>query len=114
MILIFRLFWDFKGRQALYTPPQVVDQEFKVKPFPLAVIRNHSYHPGFTTPGYMGLIVSLGKKKLKILMKLRPSVIAHFVGIVSGNKKHMHDFFVSCVFRAVEAVKVGKKCKKKS
>ena len=62
----------------------------------------------------MGLIVSLGRKKLKLFMKVRPSGIAHFVGIVSGNKKHIHDFFVSCLFWAVEAVKVGKKCKKKS
>ena len=32
---------------------------------------------------------------------------------MSGNKKHIHDFFVSCVYRAVEAVKVGKKVQKK-
>ena len=56
----------------------------------------------------MGLIVSLGRKKLKLFFKLRPSEIAHFVGIVSGNKKHIHDLIVSCLFRAVEAVKVVK------
>ena len=71
----------------------------------MGIIWNHSY---FTTPGYMGLIVSLDKKKLKFFLKLRPSVIAHFVGIVSGNKKHIHDIFIFCLFRAVEAVKVGK------
>ena len=43
----------------------------------------------------MGLIVSLDEKK-------------NFVGIVSGNKKHIHDIFLFCIFRAVEAVKVGK------
>ncbi len=74
----------------------------------MAVIWNHSDHPGFTTPGYMGLIVILGKKKLKFFLKLRPSEIAHFVGIVSGNKKHIHDIYIFCIFRAVEAVKVGK------
>jgi hypothetical protein len=74
----------------------------------VAVIWNHSDHPGFTTPGYMGLIVILGKKKLKFFLKLRPSEIAHFVGIVSGNKKHIHDIYIFCIFRAVEAVKVGK------
>ena len=62
----------------------------------------------------MGLIVIRNESKSKNFMKLRPSEIAHFVGIVSGNKKHIHDFFVSCVYRAVEAVKVVKKCKKKS
>ena len=62
----------------------------------------------------MGLIVIGNESKSKNFMKLRCSEIAHFVGIVSGNKKHIHDFFVSCVYRAVEAVKVGKKCKKKS
>ncbi len=56
----------------------------------------------------MGLIVILGKKKLKFFLKLRCSEIAHFVGIVSGNKKHIHDIFKLCLFRAVEAVKVGK------
>ena len=62
----------------------------------------------------MGLILIGKESKSKNFMKLRCSEIAHFVGIVSGNKKHIHDFYVSCVFRAVEAVKVGKKCKKKS
>jgi hypothetical protein len=57
----------------------------------------------------MGLIVSLGKKKSKFFLKLQPSVIAHFVGMVSGNKKHIHDIFLFCIFRALEAVKVGKK-----
>ena len=42
-------------------------------------------HPGFTTPGYMGIKVSLGQKKLKIFLKLRPSEIFHFEGMVSGN-----------------------------
>ena len=74
----------------------------------MAIIRNHSAHPGFTNPGYMGLIVSLGRKKLKNFMKLQPSEIAHFVGIVSGNNKHIHDIFLFCVFGAVEAVKVVK------
>ncbi len=57
----------------------------------------------------MGLIVSLGKKKLKLFLKLRPSEIAHFVGIVTGNKKHIHGIIVFCLYRAVEAVIVGKK-----
>jgi hypothetical protein len=57
----------------------------------------------------MGLIVSLGDKKFKFFLKLRPSEIAHFVGILSGNKKHIHDIFLFCLYRAVEAVKVGKK-----
>ena len=48
------------------------------------------------------------ESKLKNFMKLRCSEIAHFVGIVSGNKKHIHDLIVLCVFRAVEAVKGGK------
>jgi hypothetical protein len=74
----------------------------------LPVIWNYSPHPGFITLGYMGLIVILGKKKLKLFLKLRPSEIAHFVGIVSGNKKHIHDLFLFCLYRAVEAVKVGK------
>ncbi len=56
----------------------------------------------------MGLIVILDKKKLKFFLKLRPSEIAHFVGIVSVNKKHIHCIFLFCVFRAVGAVKVGK------
>ncbi len=56
----------------------------------------------------MGLIVILGRKKLKLFLKLRPSEIAHFVGLVSGNKKHIHDILKLCLFRAVEAVKVGK------
>ena len=80
----------------------------------MAIVWNHSSHPGFTTPGYMGIKVSLGQKKLKIFLKLRPSEIAHFVGIVSGIKKHIHDIFLFCVFRAVEAVKVDFWCKKKS
>ncbi len=46
--------------------------------------------------------------KSKNFMKVRPSEIAHFVDNVSGTIKHIHDFFVSCVFRAVEAVKVVK------
>ncbi len=62
----------------------------------------------------MGLIVIGNESKSKNFMKVRTSEIAHFVGIVSRNKKHIHDFFVSCLFRAVEAVKVVKKCKKKS
>ena len=56
----------------------------------------------------MGLIVILGKKKLKFFLKLQPSEIAHFEGLVSGNKKHIHGLIVFCLFRAVEAVKVGK------
>jgi hypothetical protein len=56
----------------------------------------------------MGLIVIGKESKSKNFMKLRCSVIAHFEDNMSGNKKHIHDFFVSCVFRAVEAVKVGK------
>jgi hypothetical protein len=62
----------------------------------------------------MGLIVIGNESKSKNFMKLQPSEIAHFEELVSGNKKHIHDFFVSCLFRAVEAVKVLKKCKKKS
>ncbi len=80
----------------------------------LVIIWNHSYHPGFTTPGFMGLKVSLDEKRLKFFFKLLPSEIANFEGTSSGNKKHIHDLIVSCVFRAVEAVKVGKKCKNKS
>ena len=79
-----------------------------MKTYLLAVIWNHYFYPGFTTPGYIGLIVILGKKKLKFFLKLRPSEIAHFVGIVSGNKKHIHDIFLFCLFRAVQAVKGGK------
>jgi hypothetical protein len=56
----------------------------------------------------MGLIVSLGDKKLKFFLKLRPSEIANFEGTSSGNKKHIHDLIVFCVFRAVDAVKGGK------
>ena len=56
----------------------------------------------------MGLIVIGNESKSKNFMKLRCSEIAHFVGIVSGNKKHIHELIVSCLFRAVEAVKVGK------
>ena len=56
-----------------------------MKPYPLAIVWNHSSHPGFTTPGYMGIKVSLGQKKLKIFLKLRPSEMAHFEGMVSGN-----------------------------
>ena len=48
------------------------------------------------------------ESKSKNFMKLRCSEIAHFVDKVSGNKKHIHDFFVSRLFRAVEAVKVVK------
>jgi hypothetical protein len=62
----------------------------------------------------MGFIVIMGKEKLKIFMKLQPSEIAHFEVIVSGNKYHIHDKFIFGVYRAVVAVKVGKKCKKKS
>ncbi len=75
----------------------------------MAVIRNHSYRPGFTTPGYMGLIVSLGRKMLKFFLKLQHSVIAHFEDKVSGNIYHIHDLILFCLYRAVEAVKVGKK-----
>jgi hypothetical protein len=46
----------------------------------------------------MGLLVSLDKKKLKFFLKLRPSEIAHFVGTVSGNKKHIHDLIVLAYF----------------
>ncbi len=74
----------------------------------MAVIRNHSPYPGFTTPGYMDIIVILGKKKLKFFLKLQPSVIAHFEDKVSGNKYHIHDLILFCLFRAVEAVKGGK------
>jgi hypothetical protein len=56
----------------------------------------------------MGLLVSLDEKKLKFFFKLQPSGIAHFEEKVSGNKKHIHDIFLFCVFRAVEAVKVVK------
>ena len=62
----------------------------------------------------MGLIVIGDESKSKNFMKVRPSGIAHFEDNMSGNKKHIHDFFVSCLYRAVEAVKVVKKCKKKS
>jgi hypothetical protein len=62
----------------------------------------------------MGLIVIGNESKSENFMKLQCSEIAYFVDKVSGNKKHIHDFFVSCVYRAVEAVKEGKKCKKKS
>jgi hypothetical protein len=48
------------------------------------------------------------ESKSKNFMKLRCSEIAHFEDNVSGNKKHIHDFFVSCVYRALEAVKVEK------
>jgi hypothetical protein len=61
--IIFRLL-VFEGRQALYTPPQVVDKEFKLKPYPMGIDSNNSSHPGFTNPGYMGLIVN-GDKKFK-------------------------------------------------
>ena len=50
----------------------------------MAIIWNYSAYPGFTTPGYMGIKVSLGKKKLKIFLKLRPSEIVHFEDKVSG------------------------------
>jgi hypothetical protein len=56
----------------------------------------------------MGLIVIGNESKSKNFMKVRPSEMSHFVGIVSGNKKHIHDLIVSCVYRAVEVVKVGK------
>ena len=79
-----------------------------MKPYLLAIDWNHSYHPGFTTAGFMGLIVSLDEKKLKFFFKLLPSEIANFEGTSSGNKKHIHDLIVLCVFRAVEAVKGGK------
>ena len=62
----------------------------------------------------MGLIVIGNESKSKNFMKLQPSEIAHFEDKVCGNKKHILDLIVSCVYRAVEAVKVGKKCKKKS
>ncbi len=45
-------------------------------------------------------------------MKLQPSEIAHFVGIVSGNKYHIHDLILFGLFRAVLAVKVEEKWKK--
>ena len=51
----------------------------------MAIIWNQSFDPGFTTPGHMGIKVSLGQKKLKIFLKLRPSEMAHFEGMVSGN-----------------------------
>ena len=48
------------------------------------------------------------ESKSENFFKLRPSEIAHFEDNVSGNKKHIHDLIVSCLFRAVEAVKVVK------
>ena len=51
----------------------------------MVIVWNHSSHPGVTTPGYMGIIVRLGRKKLKIFLKLRPSEMAHFEAMVSGN-----------------------------
>ena len=74
----------------------------------LAIDWNHSSHPGFTTPRYMGLIVNVDEKKLKFFFKLRPSEIANFAGTSSGNKKHIHGLIVFCLFRAVQAVKGGK------
>jgi hypothetical protein len=62
----------------------------------------------------MGLIVIGNESKSKNFMKLQCSEIAHFEDNMSGNKKHIHDLIVSCLYRAVEAVKVVKKCKKKS
>jgi hypothetical protein len=56
----------------------------------------------------MGLIVIGNESKSENFMKLRLSGIAHFEDNVSGNKKHIHDLIVSCVFWAQEAVKVGK------
>ena len=55
-----------------------------MKPYPLVIFWNQSFDPGFTTPGHMGIKVSLGQKKLKIFLKLRPSEIVHFEDKVSG------------------------------
>ena len=46
--------------------------------------------------------------KVNFFFKLWPSEIAHFVDVVSGIKKHIHDIFLFCLFRAVEVVKVEK------
>jgi hypothetical protein len=54
----------------------------------------------------MGIKVILGKKKLTFFLKLQPSVIAHFEDKVSGDKYHIHDLILFCLFRAVLAVKV--------
>ena len=56
-----------------------------MKPYHMVIVWNYSTHPGLTTPGHMGIKVSLGQKKLKIFLKLRTSEMAHFEAMVSGN-----------------------------
>ena len=51
----------------------------------MGIVLTYFSDPEFTTPGYMGIKVSLGQKKLKIFLKLQPSEMAHFEGMVSGN-----------------------------
>ena len=112
VLFLSEFFFDnfsyFKGRQALHTPPQVVSWVCKLKPLLTRIVWNYSAPHRVIHHGDLGLIVIGNESKSENFFKVRPREIAHFVGIVSGNKKHIHDFFVSCLFRAVEAVKVGK------
>ena len=102
----FEIFSDFKGRQARHTPPQVVSWEFKLKPHLTRFDWNNSA-PNWTLGyGIVQLDVIGYESKVNFFFKLSPSERVHFVGEVSGNKKHIHDIFLFCLFRAVEAVKV--------
>ena len=51
----------------------------------MGIVLTYFSDPEFTTPGYMGIKVSLGQKKMEIFLKLPHSGIAHFDGMVSGN-----------------------------
>ena len=110
----FEIFSDFKGRQALHTPPQVVSWEFKLKPHLTRFVWNYSSLNGVTPHGDIDLDVIGYEPKVNFFFKLCTSEMAHFVDIVSGIKKHIHDIFLFCLFRAVEGFKGDFLSKKKS
>ena len=110
----FYNFSDFKGRQALHTPPQVVSYGFKLKPHLSRFVWNYSSLNGVIPRGDIDLDVIGYEWKVNFFFKLWPSEIAHFVDKVSGIKKHIHDIFLFCLFRAVEGFKGDFLCKKKS
>ena len=80
--------------------------EFKLKPHLTRFVWNYSSLNGVTPHGDIDLDVIGYESKVNFFFKLSPSEIFHFVDEVSGIKKHIHDIFLFCLFRAVEAVKV--------
>ena len=87
---------------------------FKLKPHLSRFVWNYSSLNGVTPLGDIDLDVIGYEWKVNFFFKLCTSERVHFVDEVSGIKKHIHDIFLFCLFRAVEGFKGDFLCKKKS